>query len=212
MIRRGPDGHRRRQRLGQWILGERGGSAVEAAVVTPVVMVMFFGIIEMGFVFKDYLAVAGSVRSGVRMASSIPRTSTYAQAAADRVALTGGAMNFTNVQQLWVYKVEPTPPAVGAADKPIGFTDFSNCTTCVKFTWNNATKKFDPIVGGGSPTWPASSHNACSTTLGGPPDRIGVYLKLKHDAFTGFVFSTVSIAEASIMTFEPMPVLNGCKP
>jgi len=190
------------------MLGERGATAVEAALVTPVVMAMFFGIIELGFVFKDYLAVAGSVRSGVRMASAIPRTSTYAQAAADRVALTGGAMNFMNVQELWVYKVDPVVPAVGAADKPVGFTSFSNCTTCVKFSWNDTTKKFAPT----SDTWAASSHNACSTNLGGPPDRIGVYLKLKHDAFTGFVFNTVTIAEASIMTFEPMPVLNGCKP
>ena len=45
--------------------GDRGASAVEAAIVTPVVMAMLFGIIEFGFFFKDYLAVAAGVRAGV---------------------------------------------------------------------------------------------------------------------------------------------------
>ena len=36
---------------------ERGASAVEAAIVTPVVVAMLFGIIEFGMLFKDWLAV-----------------------------------------------------------------------------------------------------------------------------------------------------------
>jgi Flp pilus assembly protein TadG len=193
----------------RWTWGERGSSAVEAAIVTPVVMALFFGIIEMGFVFKDYLAVAGSIRAGVRMASANPRNVSFAQMSADQVAKTGGAMSFKDVQELWVYKVTNTD---SSSNLPIGKTDFANgCTSCVKFTWNNTTKKFvsSPVT---ADTWTAPSQNACSTALGGPPDRIGVYLKLKHDAFTGLVFKTVSIAEASIMSLEPMPVLNGCKP
>jgi len=183
------------------MFGERGGAAVEAAIVTPVVMALFFGIIELGFVFKDYLSVAGAVRAGVRMASASPRTATFAQAAADKVTQTGGAMNFGNVQQMWVYKVATT------TDKPIGFSDFSDCTTCVKFAWDSGTKAFVPT----SDTWAASSQNACTATTGGPPERIGVYLKLRHDAFTSFVFTTINISEASILTLEPMPVAGGCK-
>jgi Flp pilus assembly protein TadG len=176
---------------------------VEAAIVTPVVLALFFGIIELGFVFKDYLAVAGSVRAGVRIASANPRTSTFAQVAANKVAQTGGAMNFSDVQQMWVYKVATT------TDKPIGFTDFTNCTVCVKFRWDAGAHAFVPT----SDNWPASTQNACSSSsVGGPPDRIGVYLKLKHDAFTNFVFSTLNISEASILTLEPMPVSGVCKP
>ena len=185
------------------IFGERGASAVEAALVTPVVMALLFGIVELGFVFKDYLAVAGAVRSGVRIASASPRTSTFAQVAANRVARTGGAMNATDVQQMWVYKVAAT------TDKPIGSSDFSNCTTCVKFRWDVGTKAFVPT----SDTWPAGTQNACSSSsVGGPPDRIGVYIKLQHHAFTGLLFNTLNISEASILTLEPMPVSGGCRP
>jgi Flp pilus assembly protein TadG len=175
---------------------------VEAAIVTPLVLALLFGIVELGFVFKDYLAVAGSVRAGVRMASASPRTSTFAQAAANRVAKAGGAMNFKDVQQMWVYKVDPR------TNKPIGFSDFSNCSVCVKFRWDVGTKAFVKL----SDNWLASSQNACSSSsLGGPPDRVGVYLQLRHDAFTKFVFSSVNVSEASILTLEPMPVSGGCK-
>jgi Flp pilus assembly protein TadG len=197
MVLRGTT-HRERKRMA----GERGAAAVEAALVTPLVLALFFGIIELGFVFKDYMAVAGAVRAGVRIASASPRTSTFAQAAANKVTLTGGAMNFNDVQQMWVYKVGTT------TNKPIGFSDFSNCSVCVKFRWDSGTRAFVPI----SDNWPASSQNACST-VGGPPDRIGVYLALGHQPFTGLVLkNAITISEASILTLEPMPVVGGCKP
>lgn len=195
-----------RDRGRRHIFGERGGAAVEAAVVTPVVMALLFGIIEMGFVFKDYLAVSGSVRAGVRVASANPRNATYAQKAADRVALTAGSMNFKNVQKMWVYKANPSTAAQGSQDKPIGFSDFSDCTVCVKFIWDASARKFvkDPTR---TEDWPATAQNACVT---GPPNRVGVYLQLKHDAFTGLIFRTVNISEGSILTLEPMPVSGGC--
>ena len=191
---------RRRKR----ILGDRGASAVEAAIVTPVVMVLLFGIIELGFVFKDYLAVAGAVRAGVRTASANPRMATFAQVAANKVAQTGGAMNFSDVKQLWVFKVDPT------TNKTIGFTNFSDCSYCVKFRWDSGTNAFVPITGGD--TWASTTQNACSLSIGGPLDRIGVYIQLKHDPFTGLVLQTIYISEASILSLEPMPVSSGCKP
>ena len=191
---------RRRKR----ILGDRGASAVEAAIVTPVIMVLLFGILELGFVFKDYLAVAGAVRAGVRTASANPRMATFAQVAANKVAQTGGAMNFSDVQQLWVFKVDPT------TNQTIGFSNFSDCIFCVKFKWDSGTNAFVPITGGD--TWPSTSQNACSLSVGGPLDRIGVYLKLKHAPITGLVLQTIYISEASILSLEPMPVSSGCKP
>ena len=186
--------------------GQRGSTAVEAAIITPLVMALLFGIIELGFLLKDYLAAAGAVRSGVRMASATPRNATFAQATADKVALAGGAMNLNDVQQLWVYKVEPACPTCALTDKPVGYPDFSGCLTCVKFTWNGI--KF---VKTGTEDWPADSQNACSSSTE-RPDRIGVYLELKHDAFTGLVFNTVTISEASIMSLEPISFLKTCKP
>jgi TadE-like protein len=194
--------------------GESGAAAVEAAIVTPIVIVMLFGIIELGFLFKDYLAASNAVQAGVRIASAAPRNTTFAQSAADSVALSGGAMNLNDVQQLWIYKVAPACPTCALTNKPDGFTDFSNCTTCVQFRWDAPTKKFVTTPNSAHPVlkdnWPASSQNACSTSTQ-RPDRIGVYIELKHDAFTGLIFKTVTISEASIMSLEPISFVTGCK-
>jgi len=169
------------------------------------VFALIFGILELGFLFKDYLAVAGAVRAGVRMASANPRTSTFAQDAANSVATTGGAMNLNDIQQLWVYQLDRNNLQ---SNKPVGYSNFSGCTVCVKFKWDAPTKTFIQT----SNTWSADTQNACSTGYGGPPDRVGVYINLKHDGFTKFVFTTVNVSEASIMRFEPMPYVGGCKP
>jgi Flp pilus assembly protein TadG len=194
---------RRRDRGPKRIFGQRGSAAVEAAIVTPVVMALIFGIIELGFVMKDYLSVAAAVRAGVRIASASPRMTSFAQTTANEVAQSGVAMNFNDVQQLWVYKADPV------TDKPTGFTDFSNCTVCVKFAWSASTNAFVPT----SDNWPSSSQDACSSSSpGGPPDRIGVYLQLKHVAFTNFIFSSLYLSDASVLSLEPVPVLGGCEP
>ena len=112
-------------------------------------------------------------------------------------------MSFSSVKQLWVYKVDPV------TDYPIGFTDFSNCTVCVKFSWNASTAAFVPT---GPTTWSYLDQNACSSqSIGGPPDRIGVYLLLNHQSFTKLIFSSINIADASVLSLEPMPVLEVCK-
>jgi hypothetical protein len=39
-----------------------------------------------------------------------------------------------------------------------------------------------------------------------------VYLQLRHDAMTRIVFSSITIREANVLGFEPIPASNGCGP
>lgn len=177
---------------------EGGASAVEAALVTPVFLLLIIAIMEFALFFQNYLGASNVVKAGVRMASAEARNANYAQDAADRIRDEGGAINKNNVQQLWVYKANTTN------DFPSGFTSFADCTVCVKFTWNGS--RFVPQA---SPTWPASAMNACAS---GPPDRVGVYLQLRHDALTRLIFSSITIRESNVIRLEPIPVTNGCRP
>jgi Flp pilus assembly protein TadG len=178
---------------------DRGSVAIEAALVTPVVMAMIFGIVEFGFFFKSYLSTSSAVKAGVRMASANPRNANYAQDAADHIQSVSGALDPRTVQDLWVYKANTTN------DFPEGYSSFSGCTTCVKFRWNGTS--FEPLTG---TTWNASSQSACSG-MGYSPDRVGVYLRVRHDAMTGFVFRTLSISESTVMSLEPIPFMRGCR-
>ncbi len=174
---------------------------VEAAIVTPVVFAMLFGIMELGMLFKDYLGTQAAVRAGVRIASASPRNGSYAQLAANEVQRKSTVVNATAFQDLWVYKANANN------DYPSGRTDFGNCTVCVKFTWDVATGAFKPA----SSNWDAASQNACTPLAGGPPDRIGVYARVRHPALTGIIGTTM-IAEGTTMNLEPFPALSGCKP
>ena len=177
--------------------GEKGAAAVEAAIVTPMFILLIVGILEFGMFFKDYLSVASAVRAGVRTASAEPRMSTYAQHAADSVGGEGAGFARGDVQELWVYKAK-------LADKfPIGASSFANCTTCVKFAWNGTS--FSPTYS----NWAAASQQACAA---GPPDRVGVYLRLRHKAFTGFIFTSITIEESTVLRFEPKPSTQTCEP
>ena len=174
---------------------------VEAAIVSPVVFAMIFGIIELGMLFKDYLGTQAMIRAGVRIASASPRTTDYAQATVNEVQRKASVMDPASIQELWVYRANLSN------DFPLGRNDFGDCTTCVKFAWSAGTKKFVPL----SSTWPATTQNACTPAAGGPPDRIGVYAKVSHPSMTGIIKST-AIAEAAAMSLEPSPALTGCKP
>jgi len=176
---------------------ERGAAAVEAALVTPLFILLVLGIMEFALFFQNNLSASDAVKAGVRMASAEPRNANFAQDAADRVQVAGGAINKSNIEQLWVYKANPTD------EFPQGSSSFADCIVCVKFRWNGS--QFSPTYS----NWAAASQRACAA---GTLDRVGVYLQLRHDALTGMVLTTITIREANVLGFEPIPASNGCGP
>jgi hypothetical protein len=184
---------------------ERGAVAVEAALVTPVILLLIFGTVEFGMYFKDSLAVSNAVRAGVRIASAEPRNAMYATDAADAVAREGSALAMANVQELWVYraKTDGTPEGGTAA--------FESCSECVRFEWDAATRKFAEKPSSG---WSPTTHDACMPTQSGEADKrmsVGVYLRYRHEAVTHLVFDDLSMADHAVMKFEPIPSTRGCR-
>lgn len=52
---------------------DRGATLVEAAIVMPLLMLIIFGILEMGMLFRNYLSVTQLTRDGARAASAYGR-------------------------------------------------------------------------------------------------------------------------------------------
>ena len=187
---------RRAGRLGP---RSRGAAAVEAALVLPVILLIFFAILEFGLLFKDYLSTISAVRAGVRIASAEPRAADFAKDAAKQVQNGSTALDMSSIQQLWVYRADLAGNPVG------GDASFTSCSTCVKYKWDAAANEFTPT----STTWLSGSQNAC---VGDPNhDTIGIYLEVKHKAITGAIFSNIIIREHSVMSLEPIPSTSGCK-
>jgi hypothetical protein len=186
--------------------GQRGAAAVEAAIITPVLMLMVFGIIEFGFLFKDWLAVTSSVRAGARIASAEPRYVGFADDAKNQVAKEGSALSFDGNTSLWIYKA-------GLNGYPVGESSFASCpnTSCVKYKWNSSTKSFAKQSGS---DWLAINQNACQADPN--RDSLGVYLSVQNESLTSLFFDTKTLSSRTVMSLEPLPATSvetgGCKP
>lgn len=189
---------RRRRRLRLWARRDDGVSAVEAAIVVPVFLLLVVGVIEFGLAFKDQLAVTSAVRAGARIASAEPRFASFATDAASQVAREGSAIDMNDVEELWVFKADSTGHPLGSGGT------FGSCTTdCIHFTWNGSS--FVPSSG----SWAPTSQDACQ----GEEDSVGVYLLFNHQGVTQVFFNALGLHSYTVMRFEPIPAMQsgGCK-
>lgn len=177
---------------------DRGVAAVEAAIVTPVFLLLLVGVLEFGFAYKDQLAITSAVRAGARIASAEPRTASFATDAAAQVARAGAAANMGEVTALWVYQADASGHPVGT-----GGTFNSCASNCVRFSWNGTSF----VQSGGA--WAPSNQDACA----GEQDSVGVYLALKHPGITHAIFDSLGLHSYTVMQFEPIPATasGGCK-
>ena len=205
-----------RRRFGVRALGERGAVVVEAALVTPLLMALLLGIIEMALLMKDDVALTSAVRNGGRTASanagagpggtnedgdcvapcSPANAPMFAQLAANAIQRAGTALPPDAIQELWVYKANDKgyPGAAGSTAMVCG-------TNCVKYTWVKAKDQFRYLSG----TWTSSTVNACANTN---PDSVGIYMKARHTFLTGFFGKSVDIDDHAVFAFEPLPTLT----
>ncbi len=205
-------GRKRRRR-------DDGAVAVEAALVLPILVILVFGIIEFGFVLRDYAGVSSLVRTGARIASTGadhgpatcetgaaappcgPASSpALAQEAADAIQRSGQASNPDQIDYILVYKANTKgfPGAEGNVTMP---ADCSGTANCVKYVWRDSLDAFRYNSG----TWDSKSISACFPgSAANPMDRVGIYLKSTHPMLTGLFGSSVSLTDRAVMDFEPL--------
>jgi hypothetical protein len=173
---------------------DRGAVAVEAALITPVLVLLVFGMIEFGLALKDWMAVSAAVRGGMRTAAAEPRVPGFADDTMKQVSAQVGGLNLSPSTWLVVYKATGSvaAPTLDASGAPV-------CTTCVTYQWDTATKAFVKR----SDTWASTAQHACvGDTV---RDSIGIYLTHKHDAVTGLFFSKLTLNDTAVAVLEPIP-------
>jgi hypothetical protein len=198
---------------------ERGAVVVEAALVTPLLMALLLGIIEMALLMKDDVALTSAVRNGGRIASanaaagpggvseggdclspcSPANAPMFAQIAANAIQSAGTALPKDSIQELWIYKANDKgfPGANGSTVMTCG-------TNCVKYKWVPAKDQFRYYSG----SWTSSTVNACANSTAPPIDVLGVYMLAKHDFVSGFFGKSINIEDHAVFTFEPLPTLT----
>lgn len=204
---------------------ERGASAVEFALVVPLLLTFLLGTVELGLYMKDYVSMSSSVRAGARTASAAPdagegtceasgptpppctpaKAPALAQAAADTMQTAGMAMNSEDIEWVMIY-------AANATGYPGGVTRMEDVSTtcparCVKYVWDSGLSKFRYAEG----AWKTADVNACVNES----DSVGVILRARHNWMTGLVGGLMGgnrvMSERTVMKFEPLEQ-DRCKP
>lgn len=182
---------RKRSQQGRQCRGERGAALVEAVLIIPVVLFLTFGAIEFGFAFNEQGNIRAATRTAARAASTQPKATTTAFEAAAVDTLNASAANLTNGEPEYalIYDARsgtfaPSNPGACSLD-------------CKVYDWDGTQ-----FVMAGGNGWPPESRAACP----GASDRVGVFLKVRHDYLTGLWGSTgLSLTSRTVMALEPYP-------
>ncbi len=200
--------------------------AVEAALVTPLLVLLIIGIIEMSLAMRDYAVVASDTRVGVRIASTAAgggpgvcgggpldppctpaSTPALAQMAANAIQRAGSAMPEDNIEFILIYRanVQGYPGVDGNTTMP---STCAGVPACVRFTWRDDLNEFR-YAGG---AWASTSISACfpGTALM-PLERVGVYLQANHPMVTGMFGASIPLSDRTVLEFEPLPAAT-CRP
>ena len=210
--------HARRDR------GDAGAVAVEAALITPILITLVFGMIEFSLLLRDNVSTTSLVRVGARISSAEPRVGTvagcksnattdkcFAQDAADAIQRAGSALPKDSIDHINVYLANSAGYPSGSVSGWATDTNTSlnaNCgagsITCYTYTWNKSSNRF--FYGGGA--WDPKSINACAGAQG---MAVGVSMFVNHNGITGLFFTKFNLTDHAVMKFEPLPAEAPCK-
>jgi len=214
--------------------GDSGVTAVEFAIVIPVLLVLVIGMLEFAFVMRDYLSVGSATRTGVRVASTgagagpgtcpglpivcVPASvPALAQNAADAIQQAGSAMPQDYVDYIMVYEANANGYPAGTANDTTRLTmpsqtECASIGDCVTFRWAKSIDRYVYVSG----TWDSSTIYACAPQSPSDPgpDSVGVYMHATHPYLSRLFGATLTITNRAIMQFEPLAqkVCNGNGP
>lgn len=182
---------------------ERGSAIVEFALVSVLLIVFAFGIIEFGLAWQDRLTVQTAARAGVRVGSSLTTNSLADYNILAAVASSLHDVGAANVEYVVIYKSTTSdgkPPALCSGTIPISVAATCNVYTGAQLAALNSSQ-FGCGIGDLDILW-------CPTTrinlLASGPDYLGVWIRVKHN-MVGHVYSNpVKITDSAVMRLEPL--------
>jgi len=190
---------------------ERGTTMVEAAFVTPVFLILIFGIIEMGFLFRNYLAVNNAGLSGARAASVAGDDPDTDFLIVRTVAHGVEAMGVENLDFIVVYSADSPaatvhPSCLHGGSVTLKCNRFTKrefylsleSSPGVKTDWACASGAVDRF-------WCPTDRNSQVPSGAGDPeiDYVGVYVQANHQYLTGFFGSETKLSSDRVIRLEP---------
>jgi len=177
---------------------------VEAAIAGLLFVTVLMGVVEFGLGFFDYLTTANMSRVGARTGSTLAQDPLADYQILQKLAASTSSMPLANIQFIVVYK------ATGIGALPIAGCFTGNQTganACNRYTAANfatPSSQFGGTAGKVDAGWPPSSRKvgACTSCATGPPDYLGIYIRVLHPNITGLFGSSFLYNDATVIRME----------
>ncbi len=195
---------RGRTQRARTLRSESGAAAVEAVLVTPLFLLLIFGIIELGPFFLNWNGVHSAAREGARVASvdgAAPETDFAVLAdVKERIRGSIGGINYVIVFKATTSTDDP--PALCVANARGGGSGVDDlCNVYYTADFSRPVTEFGNGTGSAADFhWPAPERIDWSS---GPVDLVGVHVNSEHKTLTGALpsatlqYTTVFAIEAT---------------
>lgn len=201
------------ERPGRWRRGMRGAALVEAALLVPILVLLTFGAIEYGLIYRDELRLTTAAREGARIGVadkdsvgfSVNNDDDYQILQAVESALGPLASKVVYVS---IYNAGTNanggPPA-GCTGSGAASQYNANGAQCDVWAYSDFSLTAAQVEASSKYVWLASYRQlSLNTTDGIKPTYLGVSIKTTHNYVTGLFGSSRTISEGSVFRFEPV--------
>jgi hypothetical protein len=206
--------------------GERGVALIEAAIVLPLVVLIFLGLVEFGFAWRDVNRIERALQAGGRVASGIGR-GRYADFEAIRAidsALEG--ITGATLERIIVFEASGTDGRVPAACASMAIHPATMVAHGSAAAGARCNVYSRAQAGTQSPVGFPGTSTSCSSgswdSFFCPPTNrtdtglaltyVGVYIRAEYEPFTSVIDGpTLSIERTTVYRVEPcVPAVQTC--
>src|SRR3954447_18815452 len=138
------------------LAGDEGAALIEAAMITPVFMLILFGVLEFGAAFRDYLTLSNTVTAATRQEAIQGSNMQADWLTLQSIKKASGAFSLGDINYIVVWKASGPKDTVPTACKTAG-----NTQGTVAAPTNGSCNRFTPadVNAVNGATWTCSSPN-----------------------------------------------------
>jgi Flp pilus assembly protein TadG len=192
--------------------GDRGGTLAEAAILTPVYVMLLFGVLEFGGAFRDYLTLNNATTAAARQASISANSIDADYQVVQAIAKESSALPQNEILKIVIYHAATPsdPPSAGcllgtatSGSGSPGYVGACNTYNSNAFGWGSANSNWGCGATAKDRFWCPTFRKSAQTGINGPPDFVGVYIQIRHPYITGLFGTSIVMSKTDIIKIEP---------
>lgn len=174
---------------------------METAIAAPLLVLLFFGVLEMGNLIRTRSSLTDASREAARVAAALPREDGYQNNALAAVNGVIAANPGERIEYVVIYRADPL------TGDPVGGQPIESCSAdCWRYEWIDGSG-FQQKLGA---SWPADDQSACGGIA--DTDWLAVYVRGSYQASLPFMNIDRTFTDRTIMRLEPMELGVPCRP